>query len=162
MASSKESEEESEPFHWHFPELEDIHFEIHGKTLCYFIALFTVVLLLSLLVIYWRWLRRCSLDNPTATSHAPTPPHPPQPRGLDQAAIRSLPVTLVTNTAVPDTDCSICLVKFEDGDKVKVLPHCQHLYHFECVDQWLSTESSCPLCRSSIQIDSDLPQIITQ
>ncbi|GKV51787.1 hypothetical protein SLEP1_g58412 [Rubroshorea leprosula] len=160
MASSKESEE-SEAFHWHFPELEDIHFEIHGKTLYYFIALFIVVLLLSLLVIYWRWFRRCHRDNPTVTSHAPTPPRP-QPRGLDPAAIRALPVTLVTNAAVPETDCSICLVKFEDGDKVKVLPQCQHLYHSECVDQWLSTESSCPLCRSSIQIDSDLPQIITQ
>ncbi|GLT89209.1 hypothetical protein SLE2022_072030 [Rubroshorea leprosula] len=164
MEISKESDSQSHPFHWHFTELEDHDFEIRGRTLYYIIALFAIVLAVSLVLIYWRCFSRCRSNPSTPNSHAPTPP-PPQPRGLDPATIRSLPISLVTNGQFPEADCSICLGVFGDGDKVKVLPQCQHLYHSECVDKWLSNEPSCPLCRSSIQVDSHLhppPRIVIQ
>nr|GLL28019.1 RING-H2 finger protein ATL66 [Ipomoea trifida]GMD02097.1 RING-H2 finger protein ATL66-like [Ipomoea batatas] len=41
-----------------------------------------------------------------------------------------------------------------DGDKVKSLPQCRHCFHSECVDKWLRTQSSCPLCRTSLRFDS--------
>ncbi|MCL7041579.1 hypothetical protein MKW94_016106 [Papaver nudicaule] len=48
---------------------------------------------------------------------------------------------------------------FEDEEKVKILPNCKHCYHPECVDAWLVTHSSCPLCRSSLEksLNTDLP-----
>lgn len=62
-----------------------------------------------------------------------------------------------------DVECCICLGVFEDGDKVKVLPLCKHCFHAECVDKWLCSHSSCPLCRASLQdesqVDSAIPQI---
>lgn len=45
--------------------------------------------------------------------------------------------------------CPICLLDFEEGDDVRVLP-CQlaHSFHKECIDPWLlEVSSSCPLCR---------------
>ena len=45
--------------------------------------------------------------------------------------------------------CPICLCDFETGDKVRVLP-CQHIYHPECVDNWLVTNKSCPMCKRNI------------
>jgi hypothetical protein len=45
--------------------------------------------------------------------------------------------------------CPICIVDFEDGDDVRVLP-CEgkHVFHQACVDPWLlELSSSCPICR---------------
>ncbi|CAA0812020.1 RING/U-box superfamily protein [Striga hermonthica] len=50
-----------------------------------------------------------------------------------------------------ETDqCYICLVEYEDGDSVRVLP-CQHEFHRACVDKWLKEiHRVCPLCRGDI------------
>lgn len=45
--------------------------------------------------------------------------------------------------------CPICILDFEEGEDVRVLP-CKghHIFHRECVDPWLLESSgSCPLCR---------------
>ncbi|PKA53482.1 RING-H2 finger protein ATL79 [Apostasia shenzhenica] len=46
-------------------------------------------------------------------------------------------------------ECAICLCGFSDGDLVRVLPSCSHVFHLKCVDQWLSSNASCPSCRRS-------------
>jgi len=46
--------------------------------------------------------------------------------------------------------CVICLLEYEDGDDVKVLP-CGHEFHSECVDLWLGKHNrTCPTCRHDI------------
>nr|KJB20415.1 hypothetical protein B456_003G147100 [Gossypium raimondii] len=39
---------------------------------------------------------------------------------------------------------------FEEEEMVKVLPQCNHVYHSQCVDKWLGSQSSCPLCRACL------------
>ncbi|GAB6019296.1 hypothetical protein CHUAL_000891 [Chamberlinius hualienensis] len=46
--------------------------------------------------------------------------------------------------------CTICLSEFEDNEDVRRLP-CMHLFHTECVDQWLTTNKRCPICRVDIE-----------
>ncbi|XWS56760.1 hypothetical protein CRYUN_Cryun09bG0113000 [Craigia yunnanensis] len=155
MASSQDSQ----PFHWHFSELEDRDFQIRGRTLFFIIVLFVIVLIFTLIFFYSRWLCSFYRDTPSPTSQAPPPP-PPQPRGLHPATINALPITMVTSgRAALESECCICLGVFEDGEKVKVLPSCKHSYHSECVDRWLSAESSCPLCRASLRVESEIHQI---
>ncbi|KAJ9100746.1 hypothetical protein QFC19_005485 [Naganishia cerealis] len=53
--------------------------------------------------------------------------------------------------------CPICLLEFEQGDDVRLLP-CQqaHSYHKECIDPWLlNVSSSCPLCRKDFAAPDD-------
>ena len=54
-----------------------------------------------------------------------------------------------TPAPVSDAQCPICLLEFEDGDEIRVLP-CEgaHRFHKDCVDPWLlAVSTSCPLCR---------------
>ncbi|XP_064645342.1 uncharacterized protein LOC135498811 [Lineus longissimus] len=46
--------------------------------------------------------------------------------------------------------CTICLCEFEEPEDVRRLP-CMHLFHVECVDQWLMTNKKCPICRVDIE-----------
>ncbi|CAM8974347.1 unnamed protein product [Rhodiola kirilowii] len=52
--------------------------------------------------------------------------------------------------SVSGGDCPICLSKFEPKDALRLLPICCHAFHAECVDVWLESNQSCPLCRSAI------------
>ena len=46
-------------------------------------------------------------------------------------------------------DCPVCLTQFEDKDTVKIIPFCRHVFHPPCIDTWLSSHVSCPVCRST-------------
>ena len=47
--------------------------------------------------------------------------------------------------------CSICLTDFEVDDTLCKLIVCKHEFHRECLEDWLQTENSCPLCRNVIK-----------
>ncbi|OUZ99133.1 zinc finger protein [Macleaya cordata] len=165
MASSHE---DSHRFHWHYAELDDKNFQVHGRSLLFIIILFSLLLLLTFLCLYARWLyrfhrRSSSLPTFMATTTTTTtdmnpPPGGLPPLGLDPATINSFPIILYRSSTDPNSDetqsCSICLSTLQDEEKVKVLPNCNHCYHPECVDKWLSTQSSCPLCRASLRVNS--------
>ncbi|KAB2085567.1 hypothetical protein ERO13_A05G388700v2 [Gossypium hirsutum] len=46
-----------------------------------------------------------------------------------------------------DSECVICLSDFAPGDRLRLLPKCNHGFHVRCIDKWLSSHSSCPKCR---------------
>ncbi|GLU20697.1 hypothetical protein SLE2022_368830 [Rubroshorea leprosula] len=45
-------------------------------------------------------------------------------------------------------DCVVCLENFRSGDMCKLLPSCNHSFHAECIDSWLSQTPLCPICRT--------------
>lgn len=44
------------------------------------------------------------------------------------------------------TECTICLCEFEEGEKLRALP-CGHRFHQPCIDEWLVKNPLCPLCK---------------
>ncbi|GAU15826.1 hypothetical protein TSUD_236420 [Trifolium subterraneum] len=45
--------------------------------------------------------------------------------------------------------CAVCLGDFEEGEELKTMPECLHSFHVPCIDTWLHSHSSCPICRAS-------------
>ncbi|KAJ7942519.1 RING-H2 finger protein [Quillaja saponaria] len=76
--------------------------------------------------------------------------------GLDEALIKSITVCKYKkgDRLIEGTDCSVCLSEFQDNESLRLLPKCNHAFHLPCIDTWLKSHSSCPLCRSNIIIAS--------
>ncbi|XP_047324136.1 RING-H2 finger protein ATL78-like [Impatiens glandulifera] len=47
-------------------------------------------------------------------------------------------------------ECAICLSEFITGERVRLLPNCNHGFHVGCIDKWLNSHSSCPTCRQCL------------
>lgn len=77
--------------------------------------------------------------------------------GLDQSAIDALPVfyykDIIMRLKQP-FDCAVCLCEFSEHDKLRLLPICSHAFHIDCIDTWLLSNSTCPLCRGTLSADS--------
>jgi E3 ubiquitin-protein ligase RNF38/44 len=77
------------------------------------------------------------------------------PYGLDDSSIKSLPTSFFSksksrNLACTNRDCAVCLLEFEDNDHIRTLPYCSHVFHVDCIDVWLRSHATCPLCRASV------------
>ena len=49
-------------------------------------------------------------------------------------------------------DCVICLETFANGDKVTILA-CAHLFHKDCIVDWLKVNDLCPICKYRVNKD---------
>uniref|UniRef100_A0A7C8ZP34 RING-type E3 ubiquitin transferase n=1 Tax=Opuntia streptacantha TaxID=393608 RepID=A0A7C8ZP34_OPUST len=72
--------------------------------------------------------------------------------GLDGGTINAIPsVTLGESARMTkeedDKTCSICLSEYQPNEELKILPQCLHGFHSDCIDQWLLSNGTCPICR---------------
>lgn len=71
-----------------------------------------------------------------------------------RAALEGLPVLAYSSgmelVGAAAAECAICLAEFSEGERVRVLPPCNHGFHAKCVDRWLAAHSSCPYCRGCL------------
>ncbi|RWR95648.1 RING-H2 finger protein ATL65 [Cinnamomum micranthum f. kanehirae] len=78
------------------------------------------------------------------------------PYGLDETAIKTIPLSVYTkkrrrsSSSAGGRDCAVCLLEFEENDCVRTLPACAHAFHVDCIDIWLRSHANCPLCRACI------------
>ncbi|CAG8623976.1 30501_t:CDS:2 [Racocetra persica] len=70
-------------------------------------------------------------------------------RTKDSANISPAAPQTLTIPNPDDAVCSICLSSYEDGDELRNL-WCSHHFHKDCVDEWLSLNRRCPMCRMDV------------
>lgn len=72
--------------------------------------------------------------------------------GLTPVQIRGLPgVVARTGTeGCSEEDCPICLNCITEGEVVRELHGCCHVFHRACIDLWLLRSAECPLCKQSV------------
>lgn len=77
---------------------------------------------------------------------------PAGPVGVDAQLLDMLPTFFLDDKSflvAGSHTCNICLSEFQPGDEVRTLP-CFHFFHKSEIDQWLSRNNSCPLCKRPI------------
>ncbi|PON81602.1 LOW QUALITY PROTEIN: 43kDa postsynaptic protein [Trema orientale] len=147
------------------------HYDLNSKImLTAIISLSIVVLLVLALHIYARYVlrrqerrRRAALRHlglTVAESRSASEPPPPK-TGLEPSVIASLPLFAFNNSSSRSStntdphnhssECAVCLSNLEEGEMARLLPNCNHSFHAECIDKWLSSRSTCPICRTEAE-----------
>ncbi|CAN6932193.1 unnamed protein product, partial [Brassica oleracea] len=76
-------------------------------------------------------------------------------RGVEKDVIMSFPSFLYSQVkglkiGKGGVECAICLNEFDDGEELRLMPGCSHAFHAPCIDVWLSSRSTCPVCRDNL------------
>ncbi|BAS73796.1 Os01g0690333, partial [Oryza sativa Japonica Group] len=56
--------------------------------------------------------------------------------------------------------CVVCLRAVDEGEKVRQISACGHVFHQECINMWLSSHTSCPVCRGKAAPADELADAI--
>lgn len=148
---------------WRYGDVGDNNFAVHGRAVPLLVGLLLLVVVFVALCLYLRWACHRYTPDPEASSSSSSAAAASSMPGLDADAIGRMPVTLYSPPASSPppagkggcgceddqaAQCSICISALVAGEKVKALPPCGHCFHPDCVDAWLRSQPSCPLCRS--------------
>ncbi|XVE71707.1 hypothetical protein DITRI_Ditri10aG0173400 [Diplodiscus trichospermus] len=68
-------------------------------------------------------------------------------KGLSVSELEKLP-KVTGKELVLGTECAVCLGEIEAEQPARMVPGCNHGYHLQCADTWLSKHSLCPVCRA--------------
>ncbi|CAF2091642.1 RING-H2 finger protein ATL16 [Brassica napus] len=108
-------------------------------------------------------LGRFSLSRRQRNDHGPpTRLYSPRiKRGLDESVIRAIPILKFKKRRDGEEntcqECSVCLNEFQEEEKLRIIPHCSHLFHIDCIDIWLQNNANCPLCRTRVSCGTSFP-----
>jgi hypothetical protein len=115
------------------------------------------------------YIRHCYGDG--AYSTAPLPnggaaARSRRQRGLDAAVIETFPTMAYADVREHKTvkgalECAVCLSEFDDDETLRLLPKCSHVFHPDCIDTWLASHVTCPVCRANL-VPEDVPEVPAQ
>lgn len=52
--------------------------------------------------------------------------------------------------------CVVCLEHFEEGQDVVYWPQCRHVFHKNCIENWIRRKRTCPTCKRVYQQDQEM------
>ncbi|CAO2817615.1 unnamed protein product [Amaranthus hypochondriacus] len=81
------------------------------------------------------------------------PPEPPVKgsvkKGISATELEKLP-KVMGNQLIHGNECAVCLDDIEDDELARMIPGCNHGFHLQCADTWLSKQPVCPVCRTKL------------
>ncbi|KAL8216217.1 hypothetical protein R6Q57_023054 [Mikania cordata] len=120
-----------------------------------FTLAFTLLLFLSFYLFYLRHRRASQWSEPEPEPSSASNAVSTVELGVKKELRELLPVIVFKESfSVTDTICSVCLGDYQAEDRLQCIPACKHAFHVECIDSWLSTHTTCPLCRTSLLVCS--------
>lgn len=61
--------------------------------------------------------------------------------------------SITTELPYNEEMCPLCLSEFTDGESLLILPSCNHVFHTDCIDIYMSNHPNCPCCRQLILVE---------
>ncbi|KAJ0966614.1 hypothetical protein J5N97_023531 [Dioscorea zingiberensis] len=125
------------------------------------ISLLGIVTTAILLVSYYVYVIKCFRRRPDVISRLTDVSgrrreSPCMNHGLTEPAIQAIPI-IQFRAERPFSECSVCLNEFQEDERLKILPNCSHVFHIDCIDTWLQSNSNCPVCRADIRSREMIP-----
>lgn len=137
----------------------------HGHSDPYITIVLAIILLICFIIGFFSiYFCRCFLHrvahswrlrhNPSATSVGPA--SAATAKGLDPSIIKAFPSFMYSTVKEYrrekyGLECAICLCEFQDDDFLRLLTSCCHVFHQDCIDLWLESHTSCPVCRRTLE-----------
>ncbi|KAL4370169.1 hypothetical protein HN51_014651 [Arachis hypogaea] len=122
------------------------------------LAIIVVILVAALFLMgfFSIYIRHCA-DSPSGTVLPTTGGGRSRrgARGLDPAVIETFPILEYSEVKIHKIgkevlECAVCLCEFEDTETLRLIPKCDHVFHPECIDEWLASHTTCPVCRANL------------
>ncbi|KAL4575455.1 hypothetical protein LXL04_022299 [Taraxacum kok-saghyz] len=98
----------------------------------------------------------CLLCYAARHYHPDDPVKPATEEGLSSNQLARLPTTMGKDLVL-GTECAVCLDDIEPEQRARMFPGCNHGFHVQCADTWLSKNPVCPVCRNKLDADFFVP-----
>ncbi|KAK8672191.1 hypothetical protein V6N13_110564 [Hibiscus sabdariffa] len=113
-----------------------------------------VAISLALIVYHWLLVKYCLRHPDQADDVAVS-------GGVEHKILETIPILPFTGENVKElgtgqTECVICLGEIKEGEAVRLLPNCRHLFHVPCIDSWFLAHSCCPVCRKHVAVTAGI------
>ncbi|TKY61470.1 E3 ubiquitin-protein ligase ATL6 [Spatholobus suberectus] len=119
------------------------------------IIIIILVAALFLMGFFSIYIRRCA-DSPSSNVGPATAARSRRgARGLDPSVIQTFPILEYSEVKVHKIgkealECAVCLCEFEEAETLRLIPKCDHVFHPACIDEWLGSHTTCPVCRANL------------
>ncbi|XP_004515703.1 E3 ubiquitin-protein ligase ATL6-like [Cicer arietinum] len=120
-----------------------------------------ILCLLLFLGIIFFYIRNCVESHIIVTTRTnPTTQIPCScSQGINKELLNTFPILFYSiikdlKTGKGPLECAVCLTDFKEHDTLRLLPKCNHVFHPQCIDSWLASHVTCPVCRANLNQDS--------
>ncbi|KAK3224304.1 hypothetical protein Dsin_011329 [Dipteronia sinensis] len=121
------------------------------------ITMVVIVFMLLITALYYCFFSRLNRfpDHQQNHDHHATTSRQANHRELEAIAVFTYgTVSLPSSTLSSECEiCAICLDEYVQEDTIRVLRRCKHMFHKDCIDEWMRKRSMnfiCPICRGSM------------
>ncbi|KAL5778267.1 hypothetical protein ACOSP7_011193 [Xanthoceras sorbifolium] len=123
--------------------------QAHSMIFSFFLALFLPCAGMSSVFIVYICLLWYASNNTNRIDYRSQAVKPAEVKGLSATYLEKLPRT-TGKELVMGSECAVCLDEIEGEQPARLIPGCNHGFHIQCADTWLSKHPVCPVCRANL------------